>query len=285
MSIKKILIFTSLFFSIFFSVGLVKNNFNINNVNITTNSSNKIKLLKNGTTSKSVTIQAILSPSSSTGSVGWFVSWKNSTGNIGKANDYVTITSSSDTLTCTVKFVKAFTTPIKLQCTLIGDTSKTASATIDYVGRTINNHYETYDLFTSSEYDIWTMNMFDWRNFLTTYIDIESGLSTGGTLNGYVRYEFSRKFDFYFGNELVYNVDLNNGTDGYYTLLELVHAYIRLYYAPLYDVQNITTSNNVIGIKVNYSISYFDDYTAPIYVVENKSMIFWFDYPWDYWWC
>ena len=65
--------------------------------------------------------------------VTWSIAWKST--NSANVNDYITITPSADTLTCTVAVKKAFSTQIILTCTAKSNTSVKATCTIDYVDR------------------------------------------------------------------------------------------------------------------------------------------------------
>ena len=65
--------------------------------------------------------------------VSWSIAWKST--NSANVNDYITITPSADTLTCTVAVKKAFTQQIILTCTANSNTNVKATCTIDYVDR------------------------------------------------------------------------------------------------------------------------------------------------------
>ncbi len=68
--------------------------------------------------------------------VNWSIAWKGT--NSANVNDFITLTPSSDTLTCTVSVKKAFTTQIVLTCSANNNPQVKATCTIDYVGRTLN---------------------------------------------------------------------------------------------------------------------------------------------------
>lgn len=65
--------------------------------------------------------------------VSWSIAWKGT--NSANVNDYITITPSADTLTCTVAVKKAFTQQIILTCTANTNKDVKATCTIDYVDR------------------------------------------------------------------------------------------------------------------------------------------------------
>ena len=65
------------------------------------------------------------------------VAWSST--NSTSISDYITLTTSDDTLTCTVKVLKAFTTQAVITCTSDMDTTKTATCSVDYVSRTFVN--------------------------------------------------------------------------------------------------------------------------------------------------
>ena len=73
--------------------------------------------------------------------VSWELSWVSSSSEV--ISNYVSITPSADTLTCTVKVKKAFSTQINLTCKSNLDSSVSAVCKLDYVSRkyTYNSMY------------------------------------------------------------------------------------------------------------------------------------------------
>lgn len=142
----------------------------------------KNKVSANGT---ALSVSATLAPDWVVDkTVNWTLSWASS--NSGNLADYITITPSTDTLTCTVSVKKAFTTQIILTCTANSNDKVKATCTIDYVSRTLTSSYDYTDLDLSGEkYDSITINevLTDEYNYLDA-----SGYSTiNGTLNGVVK--------------------------------------------------------------------------------------------------
>lgn len=113
--------------------------------------------------------------------VSWALSWKST--NSGNVADYVTITPSADTLTCTVAVKKAFTTQIILTCTANSNASVKATCTIDYVGRDIKFNKTSVSL-GSYKFDTMTYDdLISCIGALTTSNYTLSGGSLVGTLS------------------------------------------------------------------------------------------------------
>lgn len=137
------------------------------------------KVSANGT---ALSVTATLSPENvNDKTVTWSIAWK--TTNSANVNDYITLTPSADTLTCTVAVKKAFTTQIILTCTSKSNTSVKATCTIDYVGR------EYPDINVQANNSAYNLDTMTWRNFADS---IESNLATsynsvGGSLVGNIK--------------------------------------------------------------------------------------------------
>ena len=116
--------------------------------------------------------------------VNWTLSWASS--NSGNVADYITITPSSDTLTCTVAVKKAFTTQIILTCTANSNDKVKATCTIDYVSRDLLASNREGDLDLSGEkYDGYTIQ--DVLNESGNFLEVSNYYTNGGTLNGVVK--------------------------------------------------------------------------------------------------
>lgn len=276
--IKKILIFTSLILSSIFVYVYKYNDFDINNVVTTFEESNSIKLVKNGTSSKSVSIKAQFNSNVTAKKVIWSIAWYNSrvTDNI---NDYVSISSSSDTLTCNVYLNKSFVNRIVLTCTYYYNTSIKATATIHYLGREIANYAPEYDYFLDDEFHPNYCDFGYLYNECQILILDYAYLSQGGSLGGEVYIDFTPYFTFYFSEYVWMDVDLADHS--LMTLYELLVEYCNQYAAPLDMVQYNLYNCNLIGFELNYSIIIPN---TNEYLVKNQSAIFWVEFPWDYFW-
>ena len=115
--------------------------------------------------------------------VTWSASWK--TTNSANVMDYITLKTSSDTLSCDVSVKKAFTTQIILTCYATSNSNVKATCTIDYVGKTINvskiDGSEWADLIGEA-YS--TYKVSDVVNYKCNISDISNYSLSGGTLQG-----------------------------------------------------------------------------------------------------
>lgn len=272
---KKILIFTSVILSFIFVFVYKYNDFDINNVQTTIIETNNIKLVKDAIGQKTSTIKASLNPSNVDGSVSWSLSWKTSNSN--NVTDYVSISKSSDTFTCTITFKKAFTTTILLTCTYSENSSVKAVANIDYIGRDIETYYEhNYDFFV----DWGKANMTFGKLFDYVEMDLVLGLceTVGGSTSAFIEYYFDDTIDFYISNSCVWQIDHTDSTQRAKTLSTIVGEYRAKYMAPVSTLWNLIYSDSVVGFKVSYDI-FYDLYGYDYYMGSGTSIIY-FKFPW-----
>ena len=117
-------------FSIEFCQGNKLESFTV--LNVENESGIRLRQNKMATDTDRISITAEVLPANAIDkTVSWSWAWGSS--NSGNVADYVTITPSADTLTCTVKVKKAFTTQIILTCTANSNSTVKATCTIDYV--------------------------------------------------------------------------------------------------------------------------------------------------------
>lgn len=117
--------------------------------------------------------------------VSWSLSWNGSNSEI--VSQYVSITPSSDTLTCEVKVLKEFTTQIILTCTAKSNDRTKATCTIDYVGKTFSlkdSGLGDVDLI-GEKYSDYTLN--DVLTYADDFIDTSLYNLSGGTLQGTIQ--------------------------------------------------------------------------------------------------
>ena len=149
------------------------------------------KVSNNG---QSLSVKATISPSYvSNKKVSWSVAWK--TTNSQNINNYITLSISSDTLTCNVSVKSAFSKQIILTCTSQSNSSVKATCTIDYVGRNL----ETYSDCTSARYYIDNYDLTFDGLFDMAIDNLETNITTGGTLKGTaknIRVDYDGEFEF-----------------------------------------------------------------------------------------
>lgn len=289
MSIKKILIFTSLFFSIFFSIGFIEDELHINNLIVNLNEKNenynKIKLLKKATNNK-IVVNATLDKEVDNYNLSWFVAWS-STG-IGKANDYVKLIPSTDTKSCTIQLIKPFTSQIKLICTYNSKPSIQAFATIDYLSRNpkVTYYSDSWSELAWYHPDSETISSFiNWGIF--QYLDLYADTSLiGGSISSFYSIlsgETLTSFRFYFSRTDYIDVT-NSSKDSFYSLT-LSNALIKYFEEyTIFDgsFYERVYADEIVGISIKYNIRYMLPgdweyrYDSEIYTCE-----FFFSYDWE----
>lgn len=264
MNKKKIFIILSSFcicLAMLFVIGnkqQIKELFNMDSVIVNEGESNKIKLAKYSTDGSSLTVVASIDPDVSNRTVSWSLAW-NGTGT-GNVTDYVTISNSADTLTCTITFKKGFTTQIKLTCTSNSNSSVKAYATIDYVGRDFDTTFTVSGAVLGTDETsgqlFKTKTVVDYMNL--TYYKKNDTTSKGGTISGEVRfYEPSSA-----GNITVHlnrsglKFNFNIGDLSSSDLYSSVHQYALNNNKTLSSVLQSIMTDGVIGFELPYSIQY-----------------------------
>ena len=150
--------------------------------------SDMLKLTKRNKVSasgQSLSVSATLAPDWVVDkTVSWSLAWNGSNSDI--VSQYVSITPSSDTLTCEVKVLKEFTTQIILTCKANSKANVKATCTIDYVGRTLNMvngpSQQEWDDLIGEKYSNYTLEQL--VNYEWDFLDISSYSVNGGTLQG-----------------------------------------------------------------------------------------------------
>lgn len=133
----------------------------------------KNKVSANG---QALDVTATLSPAYiSDKTVSWSIAWAST--NSATVTDYVTITPSTDTLTCAVSVKKAFTTQIILTCTANSNSNVKATCTIDYVDRKFESSQGESDICGENPYEYTILE-------LLNEADDKSYNTHGGTLDG-----------------------------------------------------------------------------------------------------
>lgn len=143
------------------------------------------KVVTNGATS--TTITATVDSTATDKTVSWSLAW--ATTNSASVSDYITLTPSSDTLTCTVAVKKAFTTKIILTCKSNSNSSLTATCTIDYVGRNVALFKPTKDFSSLNFYNTTIESLLNNAGVLTASNYTVSGGTLVGTLKNITPYE------------------------------------------------------------------------------------------------
>ena len=143
------------------------------------------KVVANGATS--TTITATVDSTATVKTVSWSLAW--ATTNSASVSDYITLTPSTDTLTCTVAVKKAFTTKIILTCKSNSNTSLTATCTIDYVGRNVATFKPTKDFSSMNFYSTTLGDIFSSAGVLNASNYTVSGGTLVGTLKNIVPQE------------------------------------------------------------------------------------------------
>ena len=275
MTFKKILIFTSFIFSCIFCVCYKINNFNINNTSVIVEENNKIKLAKIGTTTNSVTLNATVNPVGSDTLV-WSVNFKTGSSNV---NNYVTISPSSNTLTCTITFKRAFTTQIILTCSASKKSDVKATATIDYVSRNLSNTFiDEFDsnLVYANSYSTTISDLIN--RYLSMMIDLYCWETTGGSLTGYCHIVSYSKF--YLSTS--YYIDLTPNSP--YWNLTLAQARNKYCEDNGLGYDGISSINNdwTIGVTVNYNVGYYAPGDWEQSFINGFSESIWFMYNWNW---
>ena len=162
------------------------------------------KVSANGT---ALSVTATLSPENvNDKTVTWSIAWK--TSNSANVNDYITLTPSADTLTCTVSVKNAFTTQIILTCTANSNSNVKATCTIDYVDRKFESSQGESDLLGENPYEytiLELLNQEDDKNYNTH----------GGTLDGTLKnHEYTSFAITINGNEITFT-DFNKSLGDY----------------------------------------------------------------------
>lgn len=162
-----------------------------------------------------LTVSASLTPSNATNqTLTWSLAWK-TTSNL-EVSDYVTITSSGDTHSCSITVKQGFNIPILL--TVKSSNNKTASCQLDYLKR-IKSYKQDFKLIDQDGYQINEYTYFNFNGSDTcTYsesIDGTSGVGDGlqlyNFLNSDVIQDMNNKYyndynDYIFGDSTVETV-------------------------------------------------------------------------------
>ena len=212
----------------------------------------------------------------------WSVEW--ATSSTSNVNDYITLTPSSDTLTCTVAVKKAFTTQIRLICRSKANSMVFAECTIDYVGRTLEYIPASLPL----DYDFTGENLSDYTiselvfDVLGFSFDSSKYTTTGGTLSGVVKdLEFN---SFEMNNNVISTTDMNLSLQQYLvaTYDDLGNAYNSTNGAlniELYVAGNLYYNDTLLAPTTSLSLAttvYFDltAYTVTSITLDDTQIIF-----------
>ena len=254
----------------------LKELFDPDSVVVNSQDNNGIKLAKYSTDGSSITVVATIDEDVTNRNVSWSLEWASS--NSESVNNFVSISNSSDTLTCTITFKKAFTTTILLTCTYSENSSVKAVANIDYIGRDIETYYEhNYDFFV----DWGKANMTFGKLFDYVEMDLVLGLceTVGGSTSAFIEYYFDDTIDFYISNSCVWQIDHTDSTQRAKTLSTIVGEYRAKYMAPVSTLWNLIYSDSVVGFKVSYDIFY--DLDGYDYYMGSGTSIIYFKFPWQ----
>lgn len=256
----------------------IKDLFNMDSVVVNNGESNKIKLAKYSTDGKSLTIKASIDEEVTDRTVSWKLDWVDGHGS--DFENYVSISSSSDTLTCTVTFKKAFTTRLILTCTSNSNTSVKATAYIDYVGRT---HSDEITGLSSAVLgtDSTSAQLFKTatiQSFVEKTFNVKHNLeSTGGTLKGQISYEHK-----YNGtNGTIYLADMREANDCFveYAFQQADKLILKDLIVAKYGKNSSTfqliQNDGVIGFPVTYTITYNNQTFA------TGETILWYSFDWN----
>lgn len=164
---------------------------NVNNNEIITLSKRKA-ISSNGQT---LSVKATLTPSYANDTVTWSVSWATTYSQ--NINNYITLTPSTDTLTCSVKAKSAFSKRIILTCTLVSNTSIKKTCYIDYVGRTygVSVDYENVKTLID-DIDLTFEQLGEHSLELISSFSTSGGTLTGTVKNICIEYEEEWETDF-----------------------------------------------------------------------------------------
>ena len=242
----------------------IKDLFNMDSVVVNNGESNKIKLAKYSTDGQSLTVVASIDEEVTNRKVSWSLSWNGS--NSATVTDYVSTSASSDTLTCTIAFKKAFTTQIILTCTSQSNSSVKATATIDYVGRdfetTLNG--TTTSLGTDSTSAQLFRNLTAQELLNYTFYSNKVTNSNGGTLSGIVSFSLvtTKPENISYTNlyltknkNLTLSIPVTGDSKIYDILNQAVSERGLSFRSCIANMQN----NDVVGFDVNYTIKYNDN--------------------------
>ena len=200
------------------------------------------KVSSNGQT---LSVVATINPTySDIKTVSWSLSW--ATSSSGSPENYVSLTVSSNTLTCNVAVKQGFTRQIILTCISNSNKNAKATCTIDYVGRNIDNYSDC----TNAKYEIDENDMNYDKLFDMAVDNLGSNLTLGGSIKGVVKnirldsdgeWETDSGYTFYVEDSNEPIID----TSYYGLIMEEDGVYIPVFYDIYYN--NILIKTNVYG--------------------------------------
>lgn len=234
----------------------IKDIFNINSVIVNNDINNDgIKLAKYNNGSNSLSVVASIDQQVTNRKVTWGLSWK--TTNSATVTDYVTISNSTDTLTCTITFKKAFTTQIILTCTSQSNTSVKATATIDYVGRYTEDLISCGAVLGTSTTSANLFKTFTFKNLFDQTISNKFQVNTsGGTLVGVKRYSLNAQasqYTIYLDEDYEYFVTCLAGKESETIIYDAIKS---KYPNDFADVLECMEWWDHVGIGASYTLSY-----------------------------
>ena len=255
----------------------LKELFDPDSVVVNSQDNNGIKLAKYSTDGSSITVVATIDEDVTNRNVSWSLEWASS--NSESVNNFVSISNSSDTLTCTITFKKAFTTQIILTCTSQSDTSVKATATIDYVGRNIQHTINTNAALGTESTSASLFRTITFNDLKALTFDKKSTTtSSGGTLNGTVTYTM-KTFD---DGNYHFHLNTTNGSMpmrvsymGSNKVYDSVKSFVNSKGLSMKTYLDSVVADNQLGIEVNYTLTYGGETFA------SGSTTLWYSFDWN----
>ena len=188
--------------------------------------------------------------------VNWSLAWASSNDN--DINTYVVITLSTDTLTCTVKVLKEFSTQINLICKSNLDSNVSATCVIDYVSRKFSDTSQSSFMLNVSN---GTMICSVYGENIKKYLSYCS--LTGGTIAGKIQEDGITVNSFKLNN-----IDVTEyvfGSKGNLTVNDMIQ----------YLIDNGTTLDRFSSLYFNINFTYKVYYDRNAYLGVSSSTDYW----------